>query len=201
VIRESKVKKVLVDGGSSINVTFPQTLQGLEVPLKELHESDTPFFGIVSTEGEYPLGHIYMSVTFGTPEKHRTEFLRFEVANFDSGYNAIIGRPGLAKFMAIPHYTYMILKMPGPQGIITVRADFQNAAECFRVAIQAALTTKPSATPSAQANSKPEEDLTVPTNEAQAVTSKRSTEETKRINLGFADEYKTAIIISSLDDK
>jgi hypothetical protein len=119
VIRESRVKKVLVDGGSSINVTFPQTLQGLGVHLKELHESDTSFFGIVPTEGEYPLGHIYMPVTFGTPENYRTEFLRFEVANFDCGYNAIIGRPGLAKFMAIPHYTYMILKIPGPQGIIT----------------------------------------------------------------------------------
>jgi hypothetical protein len=131
VIRESRVKKVLVDGGSSINITFPRTLQGLGVPLKELHELDTPFFGIVPTEGEYPLGHIYMPVTFGTPENYRTEFLRFEVANFDCGYNAIIGRPGLAKFMAIPHYTYMILKMPGPKGIITVCADFQGTAECF----------------------------------------------------------------------
>jgi hypothetical protein len=37
-----------------------------------------------------------------------------------------------------------MLKMPGPKEIITVRADFQGAAECFRVAIQAALTTKPS---------------------------------------------------------
>jgi hypothetical protein len=148
VILESRVKKVLVDGGSSINVTFPWTLQGLGVPLKELHELDTPFFGIVLTEGEYPLGHIYMPATFGTPENYRTEFLRFEVANFDCGYNAIIGRPGLAKFMAIPHYTYMILKMTGPQGIITVRVDFQGAAECFRVAIQAALTTKPSTTSS-----------------------------------------------------
>jgi hypothetical protein len=195
VIQESRVKKVLVDGGSSINVTFPRTLQGLGVHLKELHESDTPFFGIVPTEGEYLLGHIYI------PENYRTKFLRFEVANFDCGYNAIIGRPGLAKFMAILHYTYMILKMPGPQGIITVRADFQGAAECFRVAIQAALTTKPLMTSSAQVNSKPEEDLTVPANEAQAVTSMRSTEETKRINLGFADERKIAIISSSLDDK
>jgi hypothetical protein len=104
----------------------------LGVALKELHESDTPFFGIVPTEGEYPLGHIYMSVTFETLENYRTEFLRFEVASFNCGYNAIIGRPGLVKFMAIPHYTYMILKMPGPQGIITVRADFkapQNASE------------------------------------------------------------------------
>jgi hypothetical protein len=82
--------------------------------------------------------------------------------------------------MAIPHYTYMILKMPGPQGIITVRADFQGTAECFRVAIQAALTIKPSAASSAQANSKPEEDLTAPANEAQAATSMRPTEETKK---------------------
>jgi hypothetical protein len=34
----------------------------------------------------------------------------------------------------------------GPQGIITVHADFQGVAECFRVAIQVALTTKPSTT-------------------------------------------------------
>jgi hypothetical protein len=201
VIRESTVKKVLVDRRSSINVTFPRTLQGLGVHLKELHESDTLFFAIVPTEGEYPLGHIYMPVTFRTPENYKTKFLRFEVANFDCGYNAIIGRLGLAKFMAIPHYTYMILKMPGPQGIITVRADFQGTAECFRVAIQAALSTKPSATSSVQANSKPEEDLVAPANEAQAATSMRPTEETKRINLGFADERKTTIISSSLDDK
>jgi hypothetical protein len=82
-----------------------------------------------------------------------------------------------------------------------VRADFQGAVECFRVAIQAALTTKPSATFYAHANSKPEEDLAVPANEAQAMTSMRPTKETKRINLGFADERKTAIISSSLNDK
>jgi hypothetical protein len=69
------------------------------------------------------------------------------------------------------------------------------------VAIQAALTTKPSATSFAQANSKPEEDLVIPANEAQVATSMRPTKETKRINLGFTNECKTAIISSSLDDK
>jgi hypothetical protein len=72
VIQESRVKKVLVDGGSSINVTFPRTLLALGVALKELHESDTPSFGIVPTEGEYTLEHIYMPVTLGTPENYRT---------------------------------------------------------------------------------------------------------------------------------
>jgi hypothetical protein len=143
VIRESQVKKVLVDGGSSINVTFPWTLQALGVAIEDLTKSDTPFFGIVLTKGECPLGHIYLSITFGTLENYRTEFLRFEVAHFNCGYNAIIGRPGLAKFMTIQHYPYMILKMPRPQGIITVCADFQGAAKCFRGAIQTALTAEP----------------------------------------------------------
>jgi hypothetical protein len=124
------------------------------------------------------------------------------VARFDCGYNAIIGRPRLAKFTAIPHYSYMILKMPGPQGIITVRADFQGSVKCFQGAIQASLTAGPPTTPLAQSNTSLEEEgLTIPTNEAQAMTSIRPTEETKRINLGFADERKTTMISSSLDDK
>jgi hypothetical protein len=131
----------------------------------------------VLTKGEYPLGHIYMSVTFGTPESYRTEFLRFEVVRFDCGYNAMIGRPGLAKFMAIPHYPYMILKMPGPQGIITMRADFQSAAECFRGAIQMALIVRPPVTLPVQADGKlANENFTIPSNEALAMTSMRAGE-------------------------
>jgi hypothetical protein len=130
----------------------------------------------VPTEGEYPLGHIYMPVTFGTPENYITEFLRFEVAHFDCGYNVIIGRPRLAKFMAIPHYSYIILKIPGPQGIITVHTDFQGTVECFRGAIQVALTAGPSIAPLTKVNTKLEEKgLMIPTSETQAVTSIRPT--------------------------
>ena len=75
---------------------------------------DTPFFDFIPTKVEYPLRHLFMTVTFGAPDNYLIEFLRFEVARFECGYNAIIGRPGLAKFMAFPHYPYMILKMSGP---------------------------------------------------------------------------------------
>jgi hypothetical protein len=43
-----------------------------------------------------------MPLTFGTTDNYRTEFRRFEVARFECGYNAIIKRLGLAKFMVIP---------------------------------------------------------------------------------------------------
>ena len=35
-------------------------------------------------------------------------------------------------FMAIPHYAYLVLKMPGPAGVITLHRDHQKAYECDR---------------------------------------------------------------------
>ena len=35
-----------------------------------------------------------------------------------------------AKFMAIPNYTYLKLKIPGPHGVITISTSFQRAYEC-----------------------------------------------------------------------
>jgi hypothetical protein len=49
---------------------------------------------------------------FGTQANYQTEFIQFEVTDFEISYHAILGRPALAKFMAIPHYPYLLLKMP-----------------------------------------------------------------------------------------
>jgi hypothetical protein len=32
--------------------------------------------------------------------------------------------------MAVPHYTYLVLKMPGPNGIITVKGSFKLSDLC-----------------------------------------------------------------------
>ena len=58
------------------------------------------------------------------------EILTFEVVGFHETYHAILGRPCYAKFMAIPNYTYLKLKMMGPGGIITIGTSFQRAYEC-----------------------------------------------------------------------
>jgi hypothetical protein len=42
----------------------------------------------------------------------------------------VLGRPCYAKFMAIPNYTYLKLKMPGPNGVITVGSMYRHAYEC-----------------------------------------------------------------------
>jgi hypothetical protein len=96
------------------------------------------FYGIVLDKAAMPLGQITLPVMFGTPTNYRTEFIKFKVADFETSYHAILGRPALAKFMAIPHYPYLYLKMPGPNGVLSLRGDLKRAFDCDVQAIQIA---------------------------------------------------------------
>ncbi|XP_066311143.1 uncharacterized protein [Miscanthus floridulus] len=63
----------------------------------------------------------------GQPEM---ETLTFEVVRFHGTYHAILGRPFYVKFMAVPNYTYLKLKILGPSGVVIVGTSFQRAYEC-----------------------------------------------------------------------
>jgi hypothetical protein len=63
-------------------------------------------------------------------QNFRTETLTFEVVGFPRMYHAILGRPAYAKFMVVPNYTYLKLKIPGSKGIITMGTMFQLTFEC-----------------------------------------------------------------------
>ena len=58
------------------------------------------------------------------------EILTFKVVDFPGSYHAILGRPCYAKFMAIPNYTFLKLKMPRPNGVITMSSAFSHAFTC-----------------------------------------------------------------------
>ena len=58
------------------------------------------------------------------------ETITFEVVGFHGTYHAILGRPCYAKFMDVPNYTYLKLKMLGSHGVITIGTSFQYAYEC-----------------------------------------------------------------------
>jgi hypothetical protein len=51
--------------------------------------------------------------------------MHFEYSNFGMlQYHAILGRPGFARFMAIPHCAYLVLKIPGPNEVIILKGNF-----------------------------------------------------------------------------
>jgi hypothetical protein len=85
-----------------------------------------------------PIYQITLPGTFGTQENFRTEYMQFEVANFKPAYNAFLGRLVLTKFMTIPHYAYLVLKMRGPNIVISIKGDVKRAYDYDRESCETA---------------------------------------------------------------
>ena len=90
-----------------------------------------------------PIGQIRLPVTFGQCDNYRTELIDFNVAHIRLSYNAILGYPALAKFMAVTHHGYNVLKMPGSGGIITVACEERDVVCSLERAFQAASIEDP----------------------------------------------------------
>ena len=103
VVSQVRLAKVLIDGGSALDIIFVSTLQGMGYDMASLVPSDQAFYGIILGAGSTPVGRATLPVTFGTRDNYRTEYVNFEVTEFKT--YAILGRPSLAKFMAIPNHT------------------------------------------------------------------------------------------------
>ena len=124
------MKKVFIDAGSGLNLIYADTLRAMNISLTNLAPTTTTFHGIVPMSAVLPLGTINLDVVFGQPENFRREAMDFEVVDWPSQYNAILGRPMFARFMAVPHYPYLKLKIPGPRGVITIAGSFERSDNC-----------------------------------------------------------------------
>ena len=132
VVEGTRLTKVLMDGGSGLNILYAEMLKGMGIPISRLSSSNMSFHGVIPGKKAESLGQIALDVVFGDSKHFRKEKLTFEVVDFQSAYHAILGRPAYARFMARPCYVYLKLKMPGPKGVITVTGDRKKAEECFQ---------------------------------------------------------------------
>ncbi|XP_066311370.1 uncharacterized protein [Miscanthus floridulus] len=119
-----------MDRGSGLNILYVDTLDAMRIPRPELRLAGSPYHGVIPGAQAYPLGQIGLLVTFSSPANFRSEVLTFKVVDFLGSYHAILGRPCYAKFMAIPNYTYLKLKMPRPNGVITMSSAISHAFAC-----------------------------------------------------------------------
>jgi hypothetical protein len=124
-INNIAVNRTLIDGGAGLNIISIEVFKKMQVPYHQLMPT-RPFFGV--TEGSTtPIGKVRLPVTFGTRDNYRTERLDFDVAYIALPYNAILGYPALARFMAATHHGFNVLKIPGANGTITVRCNEKDA--------------------------------------------------------------------------
>jgi hypothetical protein len=141
---------------------------------------------------------VVLPVTFGeTRENYRTEYIKFEVADFETSYHAILGRPAITKFMAVPHYTYLVLKMPSPAGVLSLQGDLKISFDCDKEAVELAATNQ---VPNAKMEIRSELDIP----EKSDNTNKPQPAEevqVKRIDFGTGDSSNTTTIGAGLDPK
>jgi hypothetical protein len=126
LIHGYEFSKCLMDGGSSLNIMYVETLTKLGLTKIQLCHSAVTFYGVVP-------GHQAKStlkVAFGDENNYRKETITFEVVPLKSTYHVIFGHPAFHSFHARPCYIYNQLKMPGLDGIITVYGSFRKANEC-----------------------------------------------------------------------
>ena len=119
---------VLMDGGGSLNLIYEDTVRRMGINPSRISQSNTTFEGVIPGIEAYGRGSVVLEITFGSPGNSRSEELLFTIAPFQSGYHALLGRTAFARFNTLPHYGYLILKMPGPCGVITVNGITERSS-------------------------------------------------------------------------
>ena len=93
VVSQVRLAKVLIDGGSALDIIFASTLQSIGYDMVSLVPSDQAFYGIIPGAGSASIGRAILPVTFGTRNNYRTEYINFEVTEFETSYHTILGDP------------------------------------------------------------------------------------------------------------
>jgi hypothetical protein len=145
---------------------------------------------------------VVLPITFGeTRENYRTKYIKFEVADFETSYHAILGRPAIAKFILGTQDA-----KSGRSTLATrVQGDLKISFDCDTEAVELAATNQvPNAMMENYTASKklaPSE-LDIPEKSDNANKPQPAKEvQVKTIDLGTGDSSKTTTIGAGLDPK
>nr|XP_020180782.1 uncharacterized protein LOC109766428 [Aegilops tauschii subsp. strangulata] len=135
------VTKTLIGGGAGLNVLSVEAFSLLHVPLGRLRH--TKPLSRVGDGSISPLGQIRLPVTFRTHDNYHTELIDFNITRIGLLYNAILGYPAQAKFVAATHPTYNIMKMSESSGVLAMAGDTKEALMALRLTFRAEVAARP----------------------------------------------------------
>ncbi|XP_020201431.1 uncharacterized protein [Aegilops tauschii subsp. strangulata] len=175
-------------------------MEKLCIKVKQLQPSRTVFHGIVPGLSCSPIGKIKIDVLF----RDKNHF-RCELVGLESPYHAFLGRPALTKFMAVPHYAYLKMKMPGTKGIITIAGDYQKsadyAADSSRLAESLVIAAERKLLDRVVAMASKHLYLSPDPKESETQASFQPAKETKKVPLDPEHPERHAVIGTNLDSK
>jgi hypothetical protein len=118
--------KVLVENGNQADIIFLHAFDRMGIRHSLLKPADNPLYGF-GGKGTFPIGKIELPLSFGVAPNARSEQVTFDIVDMVYPYKSIMGRDSINKFEAAIHGLYLCMKIPGPQGVITVYGNQQTS--------------------------------------------------------------------------
>jgi len=116
-----------------VNVLFRNAWRALKRGSSKLTQDNEPLISF-SWDVVQPLGSDYIPMILGGQEGNTLRTLvDFIIVDCDSSYNGILGRPALWKAKAFIAGHMLMMKLPSPTGIVTVRGDQLAARGCYAI--------------------------------------------------------------------
>nr|XP_023916559.1 uncharacterized protein LOC112028136 [Quercus suber] len=133
-IGDYDVKRVMVDGGSTAEVMYPDLYKGLGLKPKDLSPYSSP---LMSFDGKLviPEGMIRLPIQTG-PEVVEVDFI---VVNTSSPYTTIVGRPWLHTLGGVASSLHQKVKFPSGGRILEIRGCQSTARQSDTAAEEARL--------------------------------------------------------------
>jgi len=91
----------------------------MNIPCSCIRPIEATIHGVMHSKQAMTLGKIDLLLTFGDHTNFCTGTLTFEVVDFLDTCLVILGQPYYAKFMTMPNYTYLMLKMSARNDILS----------------------------------------------------------------------------------
>ncbi|XP_074290559.1 uncharacterized protein LOC141617274 [Silene latifolia] len=125
-IRTTNVRRILIDGGSSVNLIMLDILKAMKIKEDQITKKFSVLVGF-NGETRNTLGEIYLP----TYVKGVVSYERSGVLDCLSSYNVILGRPWIHNLKAVPSTYHQCVKIPTEWGIATIKGEHKSAQECY----------------------------------------------------------------------
>ncbi|XP_057452841.1 uncharacterized protein LOC130744695 [Lotus japonicus] len=130
LIGNGKIRRTLIDTGSSADIMFYDAYKSLGLSVKDLLPYDHDLVGFTG-DRVLPLGYFDTCLSLGDHRICRNIKARFLVVECPTAYNAILGRPSLNTFRAIISTHHLMLKYPWAGRAVPVRGNLEMARSCY----------------------------------------------------------------------
>ncbi|XP_026419649.1 uncharacterized protein LOC113315602 [Papaver somniferum] len=130
-LREIRVRRVLVDTGSSISVIFSGAHSSISLSESQVEADDNPIIGF-SGETMTPTGRINLPTMVGG----RTIMQYFSLLDCRAPCNAILGRDWIHAMEVVTSTVHQCLKFVTPAGVMKARSDQVASHKCHESAME-----------------------------------------------------------------